>query len=463
VEPRSLTYIAESCGGELSGASPSATIRRVCSDSRQTQPGDLFVALAGEKLDGHDYLSEAVRKGAAAVMAEQKKVQSQVLGCAVIAVEDTRQALGKLAARYRRDFDPAMIAVGGSNGKTTTKELLASVLRERFKTLWSEASFNNDIGVPMTLLKLDRTHQAAALEVGTNHPGELAPLVRMIEPRFGVITSVGREHLEFFGDLTGVAEEQGWLAELLPADGTLFVNGDSPDIEKIVGRTRANVRRAGFGSENDWRAVKVKPDESGASFQVKTTDEAVRGEYRVNLLGRHQLVNAMLAAAVGRELGLRREEIQRGLAECRPAPMRMQVWTAKGVRVLDDAYNANADSMIAALETLQEFPCAGRRVAVLGDMAELGPHGAEAHAEVGRRAAELRVDQLFAVGKMAGVMGAAARAAGLMRVIELGEVETVANAVKRFVRPGDVVLIKASRASRLERVSEVLRDENSKK
>ena len=145
--------------------------------------------MAGEKLDGHDYLSEAVRKGAAAVMAEQKKVQSQVLGCAVIAVEDTRQALGKLAARYRRDFDPAMIAVGGSNGKTTTKELLASVLRQRFKTLWSEASFNNDIGVPMTLLKLDRTHQAAALEVGTNHPGELAPLVRMIEPRFGVITT----------------------------------------------------------------------------------------------------------------------------------------------------------------------------------------------------------------------------------------------------------------------------------
>ena len=203
----------------------------------------------------------------------------------MIAVEDTRQALGKLAACYRRDFDPAMIAVGGSNGKTTTKELLASVLRQRFKTLWSEASFNNDIGVPMTLLKLDRTHQAAALEVGTNHPGELAPLVRMIEPRFGVITSVGREHLEFFGDLTGVAEEQGWLAELLPPDGALFVNGDSPDIEKIVRRTRAKVSRVGLGSENDWRAVKVKPDESGATFQVKTADEAVRGEYRPRRTG----------------------------------------------------------------------------------------------------------------------------------------------------------------------------------
>ena len=174
------------------------------------------------------------------------------------------------------------------------------------------------------------------------------------------------------------------------------------------------------------------------------------------------MVNAALAAAVGAELGLEREEIQRGLAECRPAKMRMQVWISKGVRVLDDAYNANADSVVAALETLKEFPCEGRRVAVLGEMAELGPHSAEAHAEVGRRAAELNVDQLFAVGKMAGLMGAAARAAGLMRVIELGEVETVATAVKHFVRSGDVVLIKASRAARLERVSEVLRGENTK-
>jgi UDP-N-acetylmuramoyl-tripeptide--D-alanyl-D-alanine ligase len=158
-----------------------------------------------------------------------------------------------------------------------------------------------------------------------------------------------------------------------------------------------------------------------------------------------------------------RNEIQRGLAECQPAKMRMQTWSVRGVRVLDDAYNANADSVAAALETLQEFPCAGRRVAVLGEMAELGPHSAEAHAEVGRKAAEVRVDQLFAVGKMAGVMGAAARAAGLVRVIELGELETVANAVKHFVRSGDVVLIKASRAARLERVGEVLRGGGSDK
>jgi len=306
-------------------------------------------------------------------------------------------------------------------------------------------------------LGLEGTHQTAVLEVGTNHPGELAPLVRTIEPRFGLITNIGREHLEFFGDLRGVAEEEGWLAELLPAGGRLFVHGDSPQMDQILRRTRAKVTRVGFGEGNDWRALGISPDESGVTFQVETADGSYGGEYRVNLLGRHQVVNAMLAAAAGMELGMKRAEIQPGLAGCQPAKMRMQTWTVNGVRVLDDAYNANADSMAAALETLKDYPCAGRRVAVLGDMAELGPASAEAHAEVGRRAASLNVDQLFAVGKMAGVMGAAARASGLMRVIELGEVETVANAVTRFVRDGDVVLLKASRASRLERVSEALR------
>ena len=432
-------------------------ISRVCTDSRQAQPGDLFLALRGDKFDGHDFLTEVARKGVVAVAASRERVQGLKLTCAVIAVGNTRQALGKLAAHHRLGFNPTVIAVAGSNGKTTTKDLLAAVLRQRFKTLWNEASFNNDIGVPLTLLKLDRAHQTAVLEVGTNHPGELSPLVRMIGPAFGVITSIGREHLEFFDDLSGVAQEEGWLAELLPAEGRLFVNGDSPEMDRILRRTRAKATRVGLGSGNDWRASGAKLDETGATFQVETASAALCGEYRMNLLGRHQVVNAMLAAAVGAELGLGREEIQRGLAACAPAKMRMQVWTVEGVRVLDDAYNANADSMIAAVETLKEFPCRGRRVAVLGDMAELGRHSAEAHAEVGRRVAELKVDQLFAVGKMAGVMGAAARAAGLMRVIELSEVETVANAVKHFVRSGDVVLIKASRAARLERVGEMLR------
>src|SRR5689334_5810826 len=243
MEPRSLTYVAEACGGELLSGSPAAMVARVCTDSRQARPGDLFVALAGEKFDGHHFLNEVAQKGAVAVVVEKGKNPDQAPGCAVIAVGDTRRALGGLAARYRRDFELPVVAVGGSNGKTTVKELLASVLRQRFRILWSEASFNNDIGVPVTLLKLENSHQAAVIEVGTNHPGELAPLVRMAAPRCGVVTSLGREHLEFFGDIEGVVEEEGWLAELLPANGRLFVNGDSPQIEKVVSRSRANMTR----------------------------------------------------------------------------------------------------------------------------------------------------------------------------------------------------------------------------
>src|SRR5581483_6648808 len=214
------------------------------------------------------------------------------------------------------DFSLPVVAVGGSNGKTTSKELLASVLRQKFQTVWSEASFNNDIGVPLTLLKLEPTHEAAVLEVGTNHPGELAPLVKIIQPRFGVITNIGREHLEFFGDLAGVAQEEGWLAELLPAGGRLFVNGDSEWTPQLVHRTRAEVVRVGLGEANTWRAQNVRVEKQGAAFRVDAPRGELAGEYRINLLGRHQVVNALFAIAMGGELGLGRAEIQRGLADC---------------------------------------------------------------------------------------------------------------------------------------------------
>jgi UDP-N-acetylmuramoyl-tripeptide--D-alanyl-D-alanine ligase len=381
--------------------------------------------------------------------------------CAVLAVDGVRAALGKLAAAYRRDFSATVTAVGGSNGKTTTKELIASVLRQKLPTLWSEASFNNDIGVPATLLRLEKSHQAAVLEAGTNHPGELAPLVKMIQPKVGVITSIGREHLEFFGDVAGVAQEEGWLAELLPADGVLFLDGDSEWAGTIAARTKAKVVRAGFGAQNDWRAGKVRLDKNGVTFQVTAPKAEFGGEYRINLLGRHQVVNALFAIGSGEEHGLGRAEIQRGLAECQPPKMRLQFWEAGGVRVLDDCYNANADSMRAALETLCDLPLQGRRVAVLGDMAELGAQSEPAHREIGRRAADLKIGQLFTVGKNSAVMARAARDAGLTRVIEFADVEAAVRAVKNFLKPGDVVLLKASRSSRLERIAETLRSDKA--
>jgi UDP-N-acetylmuramoyl-tripeptide--D-alanyl-D-alanine ligase len=452
-----LKFIAAACGAEIRSGVAALPINDIRTDSRSAQAGDLFLALRGEHFDGHDFIAEVAACGVAAVMVERRKLPSSLPPCGMLVVDDVRVAFGKIAAAYREQFNLPVIAVGGSNGKTTVKELLASVLRQKFSTLWSEASFNNDIGVPATLLRLRQTHQAAVLEVGTNHPGELAPLVKMVQPKFGVITNIGREHLEFFGDVAGVVQEEGALAELLPADGKLFLNGDNEWTDQIAAKTQAQVVRVGFGEMNVWRAKGVRLDKNGVTFQIMAPEEKFAGEYRINLLGRHQVANALLAISIGAEMGLNRPEIEQGLAECQPAKMRLNFWEAGGVRVLDDSYNANADSTIAALETLCDLPLQGRRVAVLGDMAELGPHTEAAHEEIGRRAAELKLNQLFAVGKMAAVTAQAARAAGLVRVFEFADVEGALKAVKNFLKPGDVVLLKASRSARLERIAETLR------
>ncbi len=456
MDVRSVKYVADACAGAQLTGSPETLVRGVCTDSREVRPGDLFVAIRGDRFDGHNFLAEAARKGAVALMVSRGSIGT-VNGCSVIAVDDTRSGLGRLAAAYRRDFSLPVTAVAGSNGKTTTKELIASVLKQKWAALWSQGSFNNDIGVPLTLLRLTTTHAAAVVELGTNHPGELAPLVKMANPECGVITCIGREHLEFFGDVAGVAQEEGTLAEMLPDTGVLLLQGEDAWTNQISRRTRATVVRLGFAEGNNWRARSCRADAQGVSFRVEAPVADWSGEYRIHLLGRHQVVNALFAIALGQRLGMDHSAVQRGLLECTGPKMRLQLWDLNGVRVLDDAYNANADSMIAALQTLKDLPCKGRRLAVLGDMAELGAHSHAAHEEIGRRAAELGVGQLFAVGAMAPVVAQAARRAGLNRVFEFADAESAAAAVKSFIRSGDLLLLKASRASRLERIGELLR------
>lgn len=467
MEPRPLQFFASACGGTLLSGAPTTPVLRVNTDSRTILPGDLFVALAGEKFDGHEYVKHVAEKGAVAAVISGHRAPGVLAQLAprvplgLVTVTETRAALGRMAGSYRADFALPIVAVAGSNGKTTTKELLASILRQDGPTLWSEASFNNDIGVPLTLLRLESAHRAAVLEVGTNHPGELAPLVGLVQPRFGIITSIGREHLEYFRDLAGVAQEEGWLAELLPADGALFINGDSPMNEIIVQRTRCRVVLVGTGPNNSWRAVDLRPDERGVAFRVVTPRPDFAGEFRVNLLGRHQVTNALLALATAAELGVSPDAARRGLEACAPAKMRLQVWRAGGITVLDDAYNANADSMLAALQTLRDFPCTGRRVAVLGDMAELGEFTPQAHVEIGAQAAKLGVDLLVCVGRWASVTAESARATGLQTVSEFALADDAASALPQTLRSGDVVLLKASRSAALERVGESLRTERA--
>jgi UDP-N-acetylmuramoyl-tripeptide--D-alanyl-D-alanine ligase len=312
------------------------------------------------------------------------------------------------------------------------------------------------VGVPLTLLQLEQKHRAAVLEVGTNHPGELQPLLNIIRPNAGIITSIGREHLEFFGTIDGVLQEEGTLAECLPPAGFLLVNGDGYGADELARRSRARVIRIGTGPKNDWQISSVRMSAEGTRFHLSSAAKDFSGEYVTRLLGVHQVVNATYAVVVGKELGLDRTQIARGLASCGGAKMRLQLKHIDDFLVLDDAYNANADSMHAALDTLQTFPCRGRRIAVLGDMAELGETCATAHEEVGRRAAAGEIDYLVAVGKNSRIMASAARGAGLQRVVELAEVEKAGPAVTEIVRPGDVVLVKASRSTRLERVVDFL-------
>jgi UDP-N-acetylmuramoyl-tripeptide--D-alanyl-D-alanine ligase len=456
MENQPLSRIVEWCGGRAANVSSEIVIQGISIDSRAVKPGDLFVAIKGDKFDGHDFLGDVCAKGAVAAIVEERRVAVLPPGGPVIAVSDTRKALGAIGAAYRRHFNTRAVAIAGSNGKTSTKEFVAAVLRQKLEVVWSAASFNNDIGVPLTLLNLERKHQAGVFEVGTNHPGELRPLLEMVQPEIGVITSVGREHLEFFGDLDGVLAEEGMLAEVLPTGGLLVLDGNGFGANPLTQRTAARVIRVGFTRNNDWRLRVLDMGRNGSRFVVEGTASEIDGEYSIQLLGAHQVVNAAYAIVVGKELGLGRAEIQRGLASCTGAKMRLQLKSIDDFLLLDDAYNANADSMHAALDTLQQFPCKGRRIAVLGEMAELGDASVPAHEEVGRRVAENKIDFLVTVGPSSGIMASAARSAGMRKVINVSEVEKVGPAVSEIVRPGDVVLVKASRSARLERVVDFL-------
>jgi UDP-N-acetylmuramoyl-tripeptide--D-alanyl-D-alanine ligase len=263
--------------------------------------------------------------------------------------------------------------------------------------------------------------------------------------------------MEHFRSLEGVAGEEGWLAELLPGNGVLFLNGDSEWTDQIARRSRARVVRLGAGQSNDWRGEFVRMRETGVTFRVASPRKDFEGAYEVGLLGRHQVTNATFALAVAAELGVSAANARAGLQSAKPPKMRMQFWEAGGVRVLDDAYNANADSMLAALQTLADLPCSGKRIAVLGDMAELGEHTAGAHEEIGRRAGELRIDRVVAVGQFARHTADAASRAGVRDTVVFQNVLAASEELPRIVEAGDLVLLKASRATGLERVGDALK------
>jgi UDP-N-acetylmuramoyl-tripeptide--D-alanyl-D-alanine ligase len=444
-----LFEIADMCGGVLHRASPSRTTRRISKDTRTLIPGDLYLALHGENHDGNVYAKDAAAKGAAGAILDALRADLPA-GFPVILVDDTLAALHRLAAAWRDRLALKVACVTGSSGKTSTKEFTAGVLSVRYRVVKTEGNLNNHIGLPLSILCASITDDAAVWEIGMNHPGEIAPLARLARPDLAVITNIGVAHIEYMGSREAIAAEKGALAEAVGSNGCVILPADEDFATDIASRTAARVVRTGLSS-GAVTASNIEMSAEGSHFSVRAGNETVCAS--VSAPGEHMVRNALLAVAAGLELGLKLEECAEGLAAVRLAGGRLTRRILRGVTVLDDTYNANPDSMDAALDTLGALRVSGRRIAVLGRMGELGEHAAVGYQRVGRNAARI-VDALIAVGPETVPLSETARAAGLKEVHTTGDAAEAAGVLRQLAQEGDIVLIKGSRAARMERVIE---------
>ena len=446
--------VAEITGGHLIQNGASVELCGFSTDSRTLQPGELFIPLRGDKFDGHDYMTQAIQRGAAACLSEE---MIGGLLVPVIKVKDTLKALGDLAAAVRRQFSGPVIGITGTTGKTTCKEMLASILSSQGPGLKSTGNFNNLIGVPLTLFGLLAEHQWAVVEMGMSARGEIARLAEIAGPNIGLITNVGAGHLENFDGLSGVARAKGELFISLPADGVALINADDPEIKALP--VANGVRKIFFGTaqEADIRADRVAVLNGTVRFDLVIA--GVTRQVVLPLPGRHNVANALAAAAAASVLGVGLNEIVAGLEAFQPCPGRMELLELPGhIVVLEDSYNANPLSVRAALDALHDLSSPGRRIAVLADMLELGPSAPDLHHQIGEIASE-RSDWLLTYGPLAEHIAQGARDAGMAqdRIYHAGNHDELVAQLLVLVKSGDRVLIKGSRGMRMEKVTAALR------
>jgi UDP-N-acetylmuramoyl-tripeptide--D-alanyl-D-alanine ligase len=451
-------------GGRWIGTPP-REVEGIGADTRKFAPGALFVAIKGDRFDGHDFLAAAAQAGAAAALvAADRAAALAAPPLPLLAVADTVPALGAIARFHRLRFDLPVVGVTGSNGKTTTREMIAAILATRGRTLKNDGNLNNEIGVPLTLFGLDADHRAAVIEMGMSHPGEIARLADVARPQVGVVTNAAAAHLEGLGTVDGVADAKAELYEGLPADGVAIANADDA---RMLKRARASGRRVltfavGRQRRGDVVVLEILAhDPAGLRFLLGIGNREV--EVELPLVGSHNAANAAAAAAAAIALGCTDKEIVAGLREVRPVGRRLRVEAlASGVRLIDDCYNANPLSMGAALQTLSDLADddeGARPVAVLGDMLELGTFEGEAHRGVGEAAARAGVALLAAFGPRSRAVADAAAAAGLPadRIFHTEDVDALVRWAKERLQPSDLLLVKASRGMKLERLVEALR------
>ncbi len=428
-----------------------------CIDSRQLKSGELFFALEGDRVDGHDFVDTTLSGGASAAVVSEawRKGPGQDHGGPLVVTGATDLALGDIARAYRKRFTCPVVAITGSNGKTTTKDMTSAVLGRRYRVLATEGNLNTRLGVPLTILKLSKEHDVAVIEMGISEHGGLKYLCEIADPTIGVITNVGPTHLEFLGSVEGVAKAKGELLEHLDESSMAILNLDDLVLSKE--RARLKGRLLGFGVEKNsqFRGEGLILDQEGCGqFSLQSR------KFQLHVPGRHNVYNALAAAAVGTVLEVPLEDAASALTEFRPTRLRSQVVEVKGVRLLNDAYNANPASMRAALELLTQIGLHGdgRRIAVMGDMLEIGPGAPAAHREVGAHAARLGVDAVFALGSLANETVTGAVSAGLPagRAQAFEVRDPMVEALKTFIRSDDLVLLKGSRGLAMESVGQAL-------
>ena len=459
-----IEEVLKATGGKLLQGKGSSFIQGISTDSRTVAEGELFIALKGSRFDGHHYALEALKKKAGGVLIEEDKVGdiwwNGYRSKPVIAVRDTLSALGDIAQNWRRKYRTPVVALTGSNGKTTTKEMIAACLETTFPLLKTKGNLNNLIGLPLTLLTLTEKERVVVLEMGMNVPGEIRRLTEIAEPDVGLITNIQKVHLEGMGSLERLKEEKGELFRRMRRDGTILVNQDDPRVMELADDYRGQKITFGIEHPAEVMAKEIRlRGEEGTFFTLILESEAM--EIHLRLLGRHFVADALSAVGVACLFGLEMKQAKEALEHFQPFPMRMEVVPLKGgITLINDAYNANPSSMELALETLMEVKGEGRAIAVLGDMLELGEFAKEAHQQLGQKVGELSIDFLLALGEEASVVVESAIRHGfpLARTKVVESYSEAVSILREMVQNGDWILVKGSRGMAMEKIVEALRE-----
>ena len=456
--------IASAVGGRIVSGPSDVPVSGLSTDSRTVTPGQVFLALKGENYDGHDFLSGAVKGGAAGVIVETSTTMPREYTArtpAVVTVPSTLEALGDLALWWRNQWAGTVIAITGSNGKSTTKEMAASILSLKANTKKSPGNYNNLIGLPLTILSLEGVHQVAVLEMGMNRPGEIRRLTQVADPHMGLITNVAQAHLEGLGSLQGVVEAKAELLETMPGHATAILNGDGEHYADLAPRFKGRTITFGLGRMNEVRAEDIrKVGDNVQAFDICLDQERI--PVRLKLAGIHNVLNALGGAAIAYGLSMSKQSIARGLEQFVPLKGRLQVIELNGgIRIIDDTYNANPSSLGAALNTVQELRSGKQGLVVgVGEMLELGAEAPQLHRHAGRRIAETGARYLVALGEHGAQVMEGAREGGMDKArthLATSHAEMI-DALKEQVREHDIVFLKGSRRLSLDKVVDVMKE-----